>query len=155
MPGVRQMHSIVIDEERGRGWVGGGLRYAVVDLVNPARTVSFEIPNLPACQQPFCTPRTWSMIVSPAHDRANFLDRRTWISSARVADLSVVDESWGSVSDIESDLIQNPRSGELVVVEARSVGATLIRVDPVGLGAIDAPRISGRRRRPLNMGVWP
>jgi hypothetical protein len=152
---VRQLHTISIDEERNRAWVGGGQRYAVVDLLNPARTVTFQIPNLPSCLPPSCTPRIWSMVVSQADDRAYFLNRRDFIASTRISDLSVVEENWGTVIGFQSDLIQNPRSGELVIVEARSVGAALIRVDPVTLSEVDAPRIPGAGDGPLNMAVLP
>jgi hypothetical protein len=152
---VRQIHTITLDEDRNRAWVGGGQRYAIVDLLNPARSVSFQIPNLPGCLAPLCTPRAWSMTLSPPYDRAYFLNRVDFISSARIADLSVIDENWGRLGGIEADVVQNPRSGELVILEARSVGAGLFRVDPLSLFEVDAPRIEGAGDGPINMAVLP
>jgi hypothetical protein len=138
-PAVRRIHTIAVDEERARAWVGGSLRYAVVDLLAPARTVTFEIPNLPGCQPLRCAPRIWSMILSPAYDRVYLLNRRDAVASVGFSDLDVATELSGRLRSIVADLVQDPRTGELVIVEARSVEAPTTLVDPRTLCEIHRP----------------
>jgi hypothetical protein len=110
--------------------VGGSQRYAVVDLVNPARTVSFALPTMLACLPPRCEVRGWSMLLAPPYDRVYLLNRRDAIASVGLSNLDTASELDERVTGFQADFVQNPRTGEIVVVDAQSAVASLIRLDP-------------------------
>jgi hypothetical protein len=126
---VARIHTIAVDEDRLRAWVGGSLRYAVVDLLNPRHTTTFEMPTLPSCMPP-CATRLWSLVLSPVHGRAYLLGRRDGIASVVATELDLVAELTGRLGGYMADLVQNPRTGDLLAIESGSAGASAAVVDP-------------------------
>lgn len=116
-------HTILVDEPRARAWVGGINRYAVVDLISPARTQSFQMP---ACG---CD-RLWAMILDSVSDRVYFIDRFDAVLAVRTSDLTPAPESPGRVRffAVNQDLVQDPRTGDLIVIGWRINQSPLIRV---------------------------
>jgi len=116
-------HTILVDEPRQRAWVGGINRYAVVDLINPARTQSFQMP---ACG---CS-RLWTMILDRVSDRVYFADRFDNVLAVRASDLTAVPESPGRVRffAVNQDMVQDPLTGDLIVIGWRIIESPLVRV---------------------------
>ncbi|HWN82568.1 MAG TPA: hypothetical protein VNM87_10760, partial [Candidatus Udaeobacter sp.] len=116
-------HTILVDEPRQRAWVGGVNRYAVVDLINPGRTQSFQMP---ACG---CS-RLWTMLLDLVSDRVYFADRFDNVLAVRASDLTPAPESPGRVRffAVNQAMVQDPRNGELIVIGWRTIESPLIRV---------------------------
>jgi len=129
---VERVRVIRVDEERGRAWVVGDLRYAVVDLVNPARTYTFSMP-VTVCRR--CAPTIWSMVLSPAHDRAFFQNRRQSLFAVRLSDLELAPEGPTRLNHIDfmNDIQLNPRTGELVVLLWGNIRSGMILVSSATL----------------------
>ncbi len=126
-------HSILVDEPRGRAWVGGAQRYAVVDLIAPERTVSFQMP---ACS---CD-RLWSMILSPVRDRVYFIGRYNHVLAVRASDLAPVPESPGqNLFRVLGDLAENPRTGDLLVLSWRNLETPVVLVSWQTLSRLNRP----------------
>lgn len=124
-------HTILVDEQRARAWVGGINRYAVVDLINPARTQSFQMP---ACG---CD-RLWTMLMDRVSDRVYFADRFDAVLAVRASDLTAVPESPGRVRffAVNQDMVQDPLTGNLIVIGWRTIESPLVRVRRETLQAI-------------------
>jgi hypothetical protein len=116
-------HTILVDEPRARAWVGGINRYAVVDLISPSRTQSFQMPAC-ACD------RLWAMILDRVSDRIYFIDRFDAVLAVRASDLTPAPESPGRVRffAVNQDLVQDPRTGDLIVIGWRINQSPLVRV---------------------------
>ncbi len=130
VPAVRRIHSIAVDETRARAWVGGSQRYAVVDLVNPGRTITFAWPTMRACLPPRCETRGWGLFLSPAFDRVYLLNRQEAVASVGLSSLEESTALDGSVNGYQAGFAQNPRTGAIMVVNAQSAAAGLVEVDP-------------------------
>jgi DNA-binding beta-propeller fold protein YncE len=116
-------HTILVDEPRARAWVGGINRYAVVDLINPARSQSFQMP---ACG---CF-RLFSMILDPVSDRVYFADRFDFVLAVKASNLEAAPESPGRVRffAVNQDIVQDPRTGDLIIIGWRVIDTPMIRM---------------------------
>ncbi len=134
-PGI---HTIAVDEARRRAWVGGRLRYSVVDLINPLRSVTLEMP------QP-CAPVSCDfvgmcrLVLDPVRDRVYMLDRRNALTAVMMSSILTAPESPGSVPGFNMDLAVDPRTGNLIVLGLRNLDSPLRLVDPLRLEEISQP----------------
>ncbi len=135
-PAVSRINAVAVDEARARAWVGGGQRYAVVDLVNPARTVSFAWPTMRSCLPPMCETLGRCILLAPAYDRVYFLNVRDAIAALALTNLDVGTSIDERLPGFQADIALNPRSGELIAVDTQSVSGSLRRLDPWTLRAL-------------------
>lgn len=135
-PAVSRINTVAVDEARARAWVGGSERYAVVDLVNPARTVSFAWPTMHACLPPMCETRGRCFLLAPAYDRVYLLNVRDAIAAVGLSNLEVGTSLDERLSGFQADIALNPRSGELIAADTQSVSGCLRRLDPWTLRAL-------------------
>jgi hypothetical protein len=131
VPSVPRANSIKVDGPRGRAWVAGQNRYAVVDLIQPARTQSFQMP---ACG---CS-SLWSMILDLLSDRVYFLDRNDFVLAVQASNLEPVPESPGRVRffGLNQDIVQDPRTGDLIIIAKRNLNAPMVRMRRANLEAV-------------------
>jgi hypothetical protein len=122
---VPRAHTVQVDETRGMAWVGGAQRYAVVDLINPSRVTTLQMPvSCDPRTDPTCAPpRLWSMILDPVHDRTYFIDRFGWVLAVTTSNLDPAPESPGRLSGFHvlSDIAQDSRTGNLIVLGWRNL----------------------------------
>lgn len=121
---------IALDEVRARAWVTGDQRYAVVDLLNPARTERFQSAPAP-CN--WCIPAHWRILYAPHLDRFLVLNRRQAIvsldpSTGMPAPESPADLGLGNA--YFGDFAFHPRTGEILVLGVRSLATPLWAFDP-------------------------
>ncbi len=128
VPAVQRIHTISIDDERARAWVGGSLRYAVVDLINLSRSSTWQIP---AVECNGCTRRLWSLLLSPTYDRVYLMNRRQAVASVVLSTLEPAPESPGGFrfNWFLSAMVQNPRNGDLIVLGWRNYDTPVYRLD--------------------------
>lgn len=128
---------IRVDEERGMAWVAGSERYAVVDLLNPARTEVFEIP-VSRCS--FCHAQLWRILLAPDQDRAILLFRRQSLAAVELSTLHIAEDS---PYDLElgnvffTDMVRDPRQGDLVILGWRNAQTPFFLVDSATMTVIE------------------
>jgi hypothetical protein len=134
--GAPRAHTILVDEPRARAWVGGSNRYAVVDLINPDRVQSFQMPACPCFS-------LWTMILDPISDRVYFADRYDFVLAVVASNLDPAPESPGNVRFIHvlQDLAQDPRTGNLIVLGWRNLESPLMQVRNTTLSPISSTRM--------------
>ena len=123
--------------------MGGAQRYAIVDLVNPSRSTTLQMPVScdPARDRGCATPRLWSMILDPVHDRTYFIDRYDWVFAVITSRLEPAPESPGRVRGfhILGDLVQDPRTGNLILLGWRNTETPTLLVDRTSLFQVRRP----------------
>lgn len=136
-------HTIQVDEARSKAWVGGAQRYAVVDLVNPSRTTTLQMPVScdPGGDRSCATPRLWSMILDPVNDRTYFIDRYDWVFAVVTSNLEPAPESPGRLRGFHvlGDLAQDPRTGNLILLGWRNTETPTLLVDRRSLFQVRRP----------------
>jgi hypothetical protein len=130
---VEAIHTIQVDEERSRAFVGGNQRYAIADLINPSRSFSLQMEQAQSTQ-------LWRLILSPTRDRVFFLYRRQSVASIVLSTLETAPESPGGlrINYYLTDIIEHPRSGELIILGYRSLDTPVYRIDARTLQQIDS-----------------
>ncbi|MGD8394951.1 MAG: hypothetical protein PVF43_05710, partial [Candidatus Eiseniibacteriota bacterium] len=127
-----RLQAIRIDHAHRRAWVAGRLAYTIVDLVNPSRTQTFQMPQ-PCAPLPCDHVGLWDIEIDPVRDRVFMLDRRNAIMSVVLSTGMVAPESPGFIGGWQQDLVLNPRSGVLIVLELRNFAPHFGLVDAATL----------------------
>jgi hypothetical protein len=153
VPVVERIHTIAPDDERGRVWVGGSQRYAIVDMVHPARSLAFQMP-VTSCAG--CDPRLWVMHLSPHRDRVYMLNRQQSMAAVVLSTLESAPESPGRIlyRRFFSDFVENPRTGDFLVLGWNNAETPVYLVDP-GLRWISEIRLPRVGHQAIDLELLP